>query len=179
MVSQHPVARFKGGAPKQASSDPAGSRGAEAAGSGNGPQDYEAYRMWKECQIRSIRCFSSDTQEIAARAALTLLALPLVPEHAARRARGLDMLLATLAGQASEWAADERSAYLEAARPHMTAAEQVDQALMQWSSIPPPAHRATPWDRWPYLHLVVVDTEGVGASHCRRSGSGRRSRAAR
>jgi hypothetical protein len=64
-------------------------------------------------------------QEIAARAALTLLALPLGADCEARRARGLDMLLATLGSGALGWTADERAAYLEAARPHMTAAEQV------------------------------------------------------
>lgn len=64
-------------------------------------------------------------QEIVARAALTLLALALAPEYAARRVRGLDMLLATLSDEASGWSPDERAAYLEAARPHMTAAEQV------------------------------------------------------
>ena len=64
-------------------------------------------------------------QEIGARAALTLLALPLGPDCGARRARGLDMLLATLASDALGWSAAERATYLEAARPHMTAAEQV------------------------------------------------------
>ena len=64
-------------------------------------------------------------QEIGARAALTLLALPLGPDCGPRRARGLDMLLATLAAGALGWTAAERAAYLEAARPHMTAAEQV------------------------------------------------------
>jgi hypothetical protein len=69
-------------------------------------------------------------QEIAARAALSLLALPLSPEYEGRRARGLDMLLATLSSQASAWSAGERAAYLEAARPHMTAAEQVHLCLV-------------------------------------------------
>lgn len=64
-------------------------------------------------------------QEVAARAALALLALPLGAEFEDRRARGLDMLLATLGSEALSWSADERAAYLEAARPHMTAAEQV------------------------------------------------------
>lgn len=64
-------------------------------------------------------------QEMAARVALTLLAQPLGPGHEVRRARGLDMLLAALAGEGAAWSAAEREAYLEAARPHMTAAEQV------------------------------------------------------
>lgn len=71
------------------------------------------------------RCLLATKQEIGARAALELLALPLGADCEARRARGLDMLLATLGSEALGWTADERAAYLEAARPHMTAAEQV------------------------------------------------------
>lgn len=40
------------------------------------------------------------------------------------------MLLATLSDEASRWSAEERAAYLEAARPHMTAAEQVRQPVL-------------------------------------------------
>ena len=109
-------------------------------------------------------------QEMAARVALMLLALPLTAEHVERRAKvtsrrstfstaqllmpslpkggkrldllgkmrsgnrehrtllraqGSDMLLQVLAGEGKAWSAADRAAYLEAARPHMTAAEQV------------------------------------------------------
>ena len=108
-------------------------------------------------------------QEMAARVALLLLALPLTAEHVERRAQvalsrstassaqlslpgfslgaasawpccgreqgstehgglrvqGSDKLLQVLAGEGKAWSAADRAAYLEAARPHMTAAEQV------------------------------------------------------
>jgi len=88
-------------------------------------------RRWRQTP-ESISLSSGDryvcylwAQEMAARVALTLLAQRLGPEHEQQRARGLDMLLATLTDEASGWSPGERAAYLEAARPHMTAAEQV------------------------------------------------------
>lgn len=64
-------------------------------------------------------------------AVLKMIAEPLGEESAPQRQRGLKLLQQVLAGEGAAWTASQRDEYLAAARPHMTADEQVLHTLEQ------------------------------------------------
>ena len=72
---------------------------------------------------RGARSPSGVMQELAPKAAVQLLALPLTPVQEAQRARGLALLEGVLRASSPNW-----RAALTAARPHLTALEQVQRS---------------------------------------------------
>lgn len=88
-------------------------------------------------------------QDMKPTAVLRMIAEPLDDESASRRQHGLKLLLQVLAGEGAVWTATQREEYLTAARPHMTADEQVLQHSLCLLPRPGPEllPTALPWRR--------------------------------